>query len=330
VGNDPVYNKSKCFDAFPFPAATPDQQARIRDLAEQLDAHRKRQQAAHPDLTLTGMYNVLEKLKAGEPLTAKEKDVHQQGLVSVLKTLHDEIDRAVLEAYGWSDLVPLMEIVNGNASGRPEGGPPTGSSDALAATDRPEGGPPTEGMARPGRSGILAATGGDAGGEVANRAVNDAPTGSAPRPAVSGASADRSEAKRLLDETLLDRLVALNAERAAEEKRGLIRWLRPEFQNPQGAGPAVQTEIESTDKTSTVVVRGAAAAAKQPWPKDLTEQIKAVASVLAEVRGPQTEDDLAARFAGRGRWRERLPKILDMLVALGRAHVHEGTYVARA
>jgi hypothetical protein len=146
---------------------------------------------------------------------------------------------------------------------------------------------------------------------------------------VSGASADRSEAKRLLDETLLDRLVALNAKRAAEEKRGLIRWLRPEFQNPQDAGPAVQTEIESTDETSTVVVRGAAAA-KQPWPKDLTEQIKAVAAVLAEARGPQTEDDLAARFTGRGRWRERLPKILDMLVALGRAHVHEGTYVARA
>jgi hypothetical protein len=88
-----------------------------------LDAHRNRQQAAHPDLTLTGMYNVLEKLKAGEPLSAKEKDIHQQGLVSVLKTPHDEIDRAVLDAYGWSDLVPLMEIVNGNASGRPEGGP---------------------------------------------------------------------------------------------------------------------------------------------------------------------------------------------------------------
>ena len=33
----------------------------------QLDAHRKRQQAQHPELTLTDMYNVLEKLRAGEP-----------------------------------------------------------------------------------------------------------------------------------------------------------------------------------------------------------------------------------------------------------------------
>ena len=37
---------------------------RIRELGERLDAHRKRQQALHPDLTLTGMYNVLEKLRS--------------------------------------------------------------------------------------------------------------------------------------------------------------------------------------------------------------------------------------------------------------------------
>jgi hypothetical protein len=64
-----------------------------RDLAEQLDAHRKRQQAAHPalTLTLTGMYNVLEKLRRGEALNAKDKAIHEQGLVSVLKSLHDKL-----------------------------------------------------------------------------------------------------------------------------------------------------------------------------------------------------------------------------------------------
>src|SRR3712207_7436546 len=35
------------------------------------------------------------------------------------------------------------------------------------------------------------------------------------------------------DEQILQRLVALNHERAEEEKRGVIRWLRPEFQNKQ-------------------------------------------------------------------------------------------------
>jgi hypothetical protein len=102
----PRYIKSACFETFPFPAASPEHQVRIGDLAEQLDAHRKRQQAAHPALTLTGMYNVLAKLRTGEPLTAKDKTIHEQGLLSVLHTLHAELDAAVLDAYGWTDIAP--------------------------------------------------------------------------------------------------------------------------------------------------------------------------------------------------------------------------------
>lgn len=34
VGNDPIYNNSRCFDPFPFPDATPEQQTAIRGLAE--------------------------------------------------------------------------------------------------------------------------------------------------------------------------------------------------------------------------------------------------------------------------------------------------------
>ena len=112
----PRYQNGPCFDNFPFPTSTPKQQLRIRDLAEQLDAHRNRQQTQHPDLTLTGIYNVLEKLKSGEALTTKEKVIHEQGLVTVLKQLHDELDLAVLETYGWSDLASLMQVVNGNAT----------------------------------------------------------------------------------------------------------------------------------------------------------------------------------------------------------------------
>jgi len=37
VGNDPRYNKTRCFEPFPFPAATEEQRARIRDLGERLD-----------------------------------------------------------------------------------------------------------------------------------------------------------------------------------------------------------------------------------------------------------------------------------------------------
>ncbi len=40
VGNDPVYNQTRCFDPFPFPDATEAQKDAIRRLAEELDAHR--------------------------------------------------------------------------------------------------------------------------------------------------------------------------------------------------------------------------------------------------------------------------------------------------
>ena len=38
----------------------------------------------------------------------------------------------------------------------------------------------------------------------------------------------------LSGEEILERLVALNHERAEEEKHGLIRWFRPDFQNLGG------------------------------------------------------------------------------------------------
>ena len=94
VGNDPRYNNSRCFDPFPFPICDEAGKKPIRKLAEELDAHRKRVQAQH-GLTLTGLYNVLEKIRAGEKLTDKEKLIHDAGLVSVLKQLHDDLDAAV-------------------------------------------------------------------------------------------------------------------------------------------------------------------------------------------------------------------------------------------
>jgi hypothetical protein len=110
-GNTPRYNKTRCFDPFPFPNTTPQQQAHIRGLAEQLDAHRKRQQAAQPTLTLTNLYNVVEKLRAGEALSAKEQIINQQGLASVVLSLHQQIDAAVTDAYGWPHDLPDSEVL---------------------------------------------------------------------------------------------------------------------------------------------------------------------------------------------------------------------------
>ena len=104
VGNDPRWTSTTCFLPFAFPACSPEQRARIAKLAEDLDAHRNRVCAQHRELTLTGIYNVLEKLRSSQPLTDKEKTIHEHGLVSVLRQLHDDLDRAVFDAYGWNDL----------------------------------------------------------------------------------------------------------------------------------------------------------------------------------------------------------------------------------
>jgi hypothetical protein len=103
----PRYNKTLCFETFPFPELEAVKADRIGQLAEELDAFRKARQAAHESVTLTGMYNVLDKLRREEPLNAKDKALHEQALVGVLRTLHDELDAAVLDAYGWQDLGPV-------------------------------------------------------------------------------------------------------------------------------------------------------------------------------------------------------------------------------
>lgn len=262
VGNDPRYNKTRCFETFPFPSddtgLTPELSDKIRGLAEQLDAHRKARQAAHEAVTLTGMYNVLDKLRRGEALTAKDKLMHEQALVSVLQSLHDELDAAVLQAYGWQDL-----------------GPVPWADEAARAT---------------------------------------------------------------WTETLLERLVALNAKRAAEEAAGTVRWLRPEFQDPARRAPATaasdgtQAEIDglpaadepadadsSPDASEATGVPAAATITRQPWPADLPAQVKAVADVLQASPGALTEAALAERFSGRGPWKKRLPQILGTLEAVGRA-----------
>ncbi|EIL95029.1 MULTISPECIES: class I SAM-dependent DNA methyltransferase [Rhodanobacter] len=256
----PVYVNSRSFLPFPFPCTTDEQQTHFRTLAEQLDAHRKRQQAAHSELTLTGMYNVLDKLRSGEPLTAKERVIHEHGLVSVLRQLHDEIDAAVLDAYGWGDLLPLLRVAHGN----------------------------------------------------------DAPA--------DGAS--RDDAKRAFDEAILERLVALNAERAAEEARGLVRWLRPAFQHPTAQAAPEQAELaagQAGDEAAAPV----AAAKPLPWPKDAVAQVRAVADALAASPVALDADALATRFTARGPWKKRLPQLLDMLVALGRAREQDGRYSNR-
>ena len=140
-GNDPVYVKTKVLDPFPFPDATPKQRATIAELAEELDATRKAALAEVPGLTMTEIYNLRAKLQSGEKLSPTDEERARAARAGIVHRLHEQIDAAVADAYGWpADLTP-------------------------------------------------------------------------------------SE--------LVTRLVALNAERAAEEAQGNIRWLRPDYQIPR-------------------------------------------------------------------------------------------------
>jgi len=101
VGNDPRYNRKLCFTSYPFPSAAAPQADDIASRAEQLDLHRKAAIDRDKAVTMTGMYNVVEKLRSGEPLTEKERKIHEIAACGVLKDLHDELDMLVAKAYGW-------------------------------------------------------------------------------------------------------------------------------------------------------------------------------------------------------------------------------------
>ena len=163
------------------------------------------------------MYNVLEKLRAGDTIEGKDKDIYDQGLIGILRDLHDQIDAAVADAYGWP--------------------------------------------------------------------------------------ADLS------DEEILLRLVALNKERAAEEARGHIRWLRPDYQNPTGQQVA-------KGKTGDMDLGVIAKIEKAPWPKTMPEQIAAVREALTEM-GEATPEQIARRFV-RARAGTVEP-LMESLAALGQA-----------
>ncbi|MBA3644611.1 MAG: class I SAM-dependent DNA methyltransferase [Gemmatimonadaceae bacterium] len=97
----PRYNKGRCFDAFPLPQPQTPLRSLIGVAAERLDKHRRDGLARDARVTMTGMYNVVEKLRSGEPLTDGERGINILGACGVLRDLHDEIDVLVSRAYGW-------------------------------------------------------------------------------------------------------------------------------------------------------------------------------------------------------------------------------------
>jgi hypothetical protein len=57
------------------------------------------------------MYNILEKVRSDEVLTERERVTHEQGLISLLRQIHDDLDAAIFEAYGWPNTLTDEEVI---------------------------------------------------------------------------------------------------------------------------------------------------------------------------------------------------------------------------
>jgi hypothetical protein len=224
VGNDPRY-QAECFTAFPFPDAADPQKERIRALAEELDALRTKVLAEHDFLTMTRLYNVREKLKSGELLDESEKAIHDAGCVGVIHELHNKIDAAVAEAYGWP--------------------------------------------------------------------------------------ADLS------DDDILARGVALNKERAEEERKGIIRWLRPEYQ-------AARAKVRVAKEEQIEAALEAPEAGAPSLPKDDADLVAVLRSRLRVIGKPIDPKALAQHFRDGSKATRRVERGLRLLVAAGPALVAAG------
>ena len=114
----------------------------------------------------------------------------------------------------------------------------------------------------------------------------------------------------LADQEILEHLAALNRERAKEEKAGVVRWLRPEFQNPYGTRAEVQAEM-------TLVREKTPLLEKAPLPKDHTAQLQAVRSALSTFKTPTPAGDVAKYFPKARP--AKVASLLEDLVKLGLA-----------
>ena len=226
-----VYVKGSSFDPFPFPLATARQRSAIGGFAEELDTARKDALSTHPDLTLTGLYNLREKVGAGIALTPMEQDQRARGRIDLLDDLHRRLDAVVADAYGWP--------------------------------------------------------------------------------------ADLSEAE------YVTRIVALNAERRAGERRGQVHWLRPDFQQARVG----VTPIAAADQQLEADLP-APADRKPAFPRDAVGQTAAVFDALRGT-GALTPAQIAMRFTQGRRAEPRIVATLSALERLGHVAAGPGGYSLR-
>ena len=207
-------------------------------LQDKLDAMRKDVLATENDLTLTELYNLRDKVRSDAELHLVEQDQRRRGRVDILIELHDRIDLAVAEAYGW--------------------------------------------------------------GAEARAGVLD-------------------------DATIVARLVALNAERHAEERRGVVRWLRPDYQLARAGVTQLPTAVADVQIEAAL---DTGRTRKPAFPRDAIGQ---TAAVLVALRGGTAlaGADIARLYSQGQRVERRIVATLSALERLGHVAAEGDRYHLR-
>ncbi|MFY9686157.1 MAG: class I SAM-dependent DNA methyltransferase, partial [Pseudolabrys sp.] len=183
--------------------------------------------------TLTQMYNVLEKLRTNAELDEDDKCIKDEGLILILKELHEKLDRLVFQAYDWPET--------------------------------------------------------------------------------------------LTDEQILEKLVALNRERVAEERRGHVRWLRPDYQIPRfGKDVDKMAAKEEGAQIAADLGLPEPGIRKLSFPTNAVEQTAAVFAALAAAAGPVSAAHIAGDFRKTKTLEQTISTVLSSLSRLGHVSTKDG------
>jgi hypothetical protein len=121
----------------------------------------------------------------------------------------------------------------------------------------------------------------------------------------------------LNDEQIIERLVGLNQLRAAEERRGLIKWIRPDYQIDKVAplahqGDRVQAILSTKTKRR-----------KKAFPAERQDQARVVLSIISGTSTPLSAEEIAATFNSKGDTFAEVRDVLQSLVRIGQAETYD-------
>jgi len=119
------------------------------------------------------------------------------------------------------------------------------------------------------------------------------------------------------EEEILECLVGLNAERIVEERRGFIRWLRPDYQIEKLGSLA-----HKADRIQTITV-AAPKKSQRIFPKEAKAQAGEIIKLLTHSRSPISAEQIASQFKNGALIAAEVEDVLKSLNRLGEAETFD-------